>query len=129
MSIGSTLAAAVGASPASGPDSKGAAAAAAGAQQAAANGGSSTSGTNGNGSAQQVSPGRRGGVRTPTPGAAAMGGQADGLAALSNLGSVMTEWGRNLLGAGVVDSISNSEGLKAFVSGAALGVREGRARA
>jgi len=50
--------------------------------------------------------------------AAADSGSGGGVeAALSNFGNVMTGWGRNLLGAGVVDSLSSNEGIKALVSG------------
>jgi hypothetical protein len=38
---------------------------------------------------------------------------------MQNLGSVMTGWGRNLLGANVVDSLSNNEGFKLFMGGEA----------
>lgn len=41
-------------------------------------------------------------------------------AALKDFGNVMTGWGRNLLGAGVVDSLSSNEGIKALVTGGAL---------
>jgi hypothetical protein len=36
---------------------------------------------------------------------------------MQNLGSVMTGWGRNLLGANVVDSLSSNEGFKLLMTG------------
>lgn len=46
------------------------------------------------------------------------GGSGGGVeAALSNFSNAVTGWGRNLLGAGVVDSLSTNEGIKALVTG------------
>ncbi|WIA28955.1 hypothetical protein OEZ86_011477 [Tetradesmus obliquus] len=61
----------------------------------------------------------RSGAASPAAAAAAVGngtpGSGEGL--MQNLGSVMTGWGRNLLGANVVDSFSSNEGFKLFMSG------------
>jgi hypothetical protein len=46
------------------------------------------------------------------------GGSGGGVeAALSNFSNAVTGWGRNLLGAGVVESLATNEGIKALVTG------------
>jgi hypothetical protein len=104
------------------------------ASQAAGTNGSSGTPTDSTGLLQQQQAGVNGrSSPVPIPGRGANGGSAgggsgggsgsnEGLAALSNLGNVMSSWGRNLLGAGVVDSLANNEGLKAFVAGKSGGL-------
>jgi hypothetical protein len=61
-------------------------------------------------------PGRTG-AASPAAAAAGSGTPGSGEGLMQNLGSVMTVWGRNLLGANVVDSLSSNEGFKLFMGG------------
>eukprot|EP00879_Flechtneria_rotunda_P024076 GHRR01025505.1.p3 GENE.GHRR01025505.1~~GHRR01025505.1.p3 ORF type:complete len:170 (-),score=76.32 GHRR01025505.1:100-609(-) len=50
-------------------------------------------------------------------GSGSVGSGADGMGPMQNIGNVINNWGRNLLGANVVNTLSSNEGLKAFMIG------------